>query len=543
MQVACPQCRAPLQLMVQALPSRAACPHCRTVFTINPSPAPSPVAARPAHIPIPARPAPAPMPSPRVPAARLPTAPPGSGKALRVGIALSVLGVFLVAGIFLVSLCFREDAPTAQGSPQPGVLPVSGPAAPPVDPVVEKRRKRIKEAIARGVDYLKSKFDTDTFRTPYMIYPSGDTGISALAGLTLLECGVSKKDPVITRLTNRVRGEGRAIKRTYTLALSILFLDRLEDPADKDLIRDLALTLVSGQTTSGGWGYLCPALSQTDRENLLLALRGQGAVPAAALPKQGLETNSNTQFAVLGLWAARKHKIPVEQALAQVDGRFRAQQQADGSWGYQPNRHIFRDSMTCAGLLALGVGRGLDKGPAGKGPAGKMQDLAIEKALRYLAVSLKRLSPVAEAEKQARLQESERLDELTARWPKITQQEMKEINQRIPGQLAWRGALVNSESMGDLYFLWSVERVAVLYDLKTIGDFDWYAWGSDILLDNQKADGGWRERIPGIPDTCFALLFLARANLVKDLTDRLQGALGLAADLGTRNNPNDRKAP
>jgi hypothetical protein len=59
MQIACPQCRAPLQLMVQALPSRAACPHCRTVFTISPSP----VAARPAL---------APMPSARAPAAGLP---------------------------------------------------------------------------------------------------------------------------------------------------------------------------------------------------------------------------------------------------------------------------------------------------------------------------------------------------------------------------------------------------------------------------------------------------------------------------------------
>ena len=30
------------------------------------------------------------------------------------------------------------------------------------------------------------------------------------------------------------------------------------------------------------------------------------------------------------------------------------------------------------------------------------------------------------------------------------------------------------------------------------------------------------ERFPGVPDTCFALLFLRRANLVKDLTDKLR---------------------
>src|SRR5439155_489549 len=33
-------------------------------------------------------------------------------------------------------------------------------------------------------------------------------------------------------------------------------------------------------------------------------------------------------------------------------------------------------------------------------------------------------------------------------------------------------------AMGNLYFLWSVERVAVLYNLKTVGERDWYTWGA-----------------------------------------------------------------
>ena len=100
-----------------------------------------------------------------------------------------------------------------------------------------------------------------------------------------------------------------------------------------------------------------------------------------------------------------------------------------------------------------------------------------------------------------------------------------------------------------VHLAWSWQRetgrtpISLLYDLKTIGDFDWYAWGAELILANQQADGGWRERIPGIPDTCFALLFLRRANLIKDLTERLQGSLGLAADLGTPNLPGGRKGP
>jgi len=80
--------------------------------------------------------------------------------------------------------------------------------------------------------------------------------------------------------------------------------------------------------------------------------------------------------------------------------------------------------------------------------------------------------------------------------------------------------------MQNLYFLWSVERVAMLYDLKTIGGKDWYGWGAQTLLPNQFADGHWQGGFyhghsPHL-DTCFALLFLKRSNLVPDLTENLR---------------------
>jgi hypothetical protein len=80
--------------------------------------------------------------------------------------------------------------------------------------------------------------------------------------------------------------------------------------------------------------------------------------------------------------------------------------------------------------------------------------------------------------------------------------------------------------MLNLYFLWSVERIALLYDLKTIGGKDWYGWGSQLLLVHQNADGSWSNgQYPGSSphvDTCFALLFLKRSNLLQDLTDSLR---------------------
>ncbi len=76
------------------------------------------------------------------------------------------------------------------------------------------------------------------------------------------------------------------------------------------------------------------------------------------------------------------------------------------------------------------------------------------------------------------------------------------------------------------YFLWSLERVAVALDLKTIGKKDWYGWGAEILLANQQRDGSWDgDYSPAGIDTCFALLFLQRANLARDLTSRITGKL------------------
>ena len=78
----------------------------------------------------------------------------------------------------------------------------------------------------------------------------------------------------------------------------------------------------------------------------------------------------------------------------------------------------------------------------------------------------------------------------------------------------------------NLYFMWSLERVGVIYGLKTIGNTDWYAWGSARLVEMQQPDGAWNGRYHGNQEeisTSFAMLFLCRANVAKDLTAMLKG--------------------
>src|SRR5262249_48482141 len=153
---------------------------------------------------------------------------------------------------------------------------------------------------------------------------------------------------------------------------------------------------------------------------------------------QTVTDNSNTQFALLGMWVAQRHDVPARRTLSLLVRRFETSQNFDGSWGY---RYSYgggeeeRPSMTCVGLLGLAVGHGIARQP---------RDRAADK-------------PIVDA----RLR-----DGLTA------------LSKSV-GQPAGNWS---DRPMENLYFLWSVERVGVLYGLPTIGDKDWYRWGAEVLI-------------------------------------------------------------
>jgi hypothetical protein len=399
--------------------------------------------------------------------------------------------------------------------PQPRVVRNTPPPRDAVAPrqlrwsLPEAEQVKVNHAIEAGVKFLKS---TQTAQGPWP--GTLPVGYTALPGLTLLECGVPATDPAVRKAAAFVRKACARLDTTYELSLAILFLDRLGDSADEPLIRTLALRLVAGQTLAGGWSYRCPVLAPKDQQQLykLLsdipyksALDLKNPLPqklrldaARSLPKSlsqlpvlqdppdphadayrlGIDDNSNTQFAVLALWATRRHHVPLERALALIDRRFHVTQHPDGSWSYKPQGNVSPlPTMTCAGLLGLAVGHGLAAELSrAKGRADK--DPAIRRALLLVARHLGR-----------------------------------------PAQPGEYVPLVN------LYFLWSVERVGMLYNLRKIGDKDWYAWAAPLLVANQQAGGSWEGGgYPGATptiDTCFALLVLKRANLTKDLTSKI----------------------
>jgi hypothetical protein len=379
-------------------------------------------------------------------------------------------------------------------------------------------RDAVNKAIEQGVTALRGLQGGDG------AWPHTDIGATALAGLTLLECGVAADDKAVRAAADIVRKASVTLNHNYSIALTILFFDRLGDPADIPLIESLTVRLLAGQTTSGGWNYNCPPVGAAETRRLQTKLvprkepAGRREPPKAKtgkrtakdLPKEIQQQlallhrtaaggqhigsdNSNTQFAALALWVARRYGLPVETALKRVESRFRASQHADGGWGYFDSHEEAihgrmagsTASMTCAGLLGLAVADGnysvsmQEKKPGGKYTRDINKDANLRRGLVALGTAIgqpKERGPVA--------------------------------------QLGGR----------TYYFLWSLERVAVALDLKTIGKKDWYAWGAGLLLANQQADGSWQGNYGECgADTCFALLFLKRANLAPDLTTQLTG--------------------
>jgi hypothetical protein len=417
-------------------------------------------------------------------------------------------------------------------------------------PVLSPRQRQINEALTRGVAYLKQSLrgsDPLFYRAAYMRdfndkwtgkFPRGSAhvGAVALAGLTLLECGVPAEDRSVRAAAQAVREAAPGLNMTYSVAVSVLFLDRLHQgktmPAkDRELMQRLTLRLVAAQRASGLWGYDTPPRTPAEEEQLLGRLRSNAYTPQG----QGYHNISNSQFAAMALWAARRHQLPVGPALRAAAESARRRQHADGSWNYMAaaDGAYMADSATCAGLIFLALGRAVEAdSEAGKSASAASrrdrpeksapQDPAMAKAFRRLeAVIGKAELPAAKRVLRQQLAYKQKLFNQVVETGKGTAPKTTSGSESDD----WEGSLVGTAAWGDLYFLWSLERVAVVYDRKQIGGKDWYDWGADVILKHQRDDGSWADRFPGVPDTCFALLFLRRANLARDLTDKLRELL------------------
>ena len=422
----------------------------------------------------------------------------------------------LVRAAALLGLLLAVDLPSASGANQ----------------------KEIERALKAGTDALKARQGPGRAITANEA--NYGVGSTALVGLALLEAGVPVNDPVVKSITDTIREAAYTQDTTYQVSLCLMYLDRLGDPADLIRIQILGVRLLVGQNPTGGWGYQCVGASGEDVKWLKALKADQPAgklhpdlekYGQALTVKRGVaggDDNSNTQFAVMATWMARKHGVPVENALELIEKRFiGTQDPRTGNWPYSgpgpgsglPVMPGGSPSMYCAGLLgmATAVARREEKRkgevPNKPPPKPKVDPTKPNDPFYNPPAAI-----VAPKKEEARPTDTRDL---------TVQRAFAGLGLTLADQIRGGKGLLhatpNGHGTGDLYFLWSMERVGVIYGVDKIGGFDWYDIGSTALVRSQGNDGTWSLGGYSVDvNTAFAVLFLCRSNLARDLSGKVQ---------------------
>lgn len=273
--------------------------------------------------------------------------------------------------------------------------------------------------------------------------PHVRTGALALVLLAATHDGIDTREPIYEKAVDRLIS-ARCVQ-TYDIALRLMVLQLLPNVKER---REIA----------------------TDDVKRLLRHRDDGCFGYSR--NTGQWDLSNTQYAALGLRAARAMQVEIKRKVwSDLVRNMLRQQHEDGSFGYQKANSGFPGyaSMTAAGIAVLAVCR------QALGDRNKYRssiDAALERSWAYFDVN--------------------------------------------------SAAIGDPETHWCYYFHYGLERAAILCDVEEVGGKSWYETGARMLVDEQLTGGGWRGDEHGEQDrnlpkglgsavaTSFAVLFLRR---------------------------------
>jgi hypothetical protein len=350
----------------------------------------------------------------------------------------------------------------------------------PPDPDVDQ--KAVDTAIQKGVDWILKKYSTNRISEQKYL---------ELVLLTLIHAGLKADHPIITE--NFQKMVQRNLQETYNVGLRALVLEKVNRKAYQSSLAEIASFIAESQCENGQWTYqghgrkampttyspvitvakkkpLAPGSTQTADEGpppnkefkLPPIVRSQKA-------KSG--DNSNTQYAILGLFAASRAAVVVpKETWIDVEKWFELKQNSDGGWGYanaevpgvgRVTTDASSGSMTTAALTALIVSK-FYQGKEWK------NDASVQKGIAWLGQHF-------------------------------------QVNANPGGPAVW-----------NYYYLYGLERVGTISGLGEFGGHRWYKEGAEYLIKVQNADGSWKGSgeilTDEVTDTCFAILFLKRAT-------------------------------
>jgi hypothetical protein len=340
------------------------------------------------------------------------------------------------------------------------------------EPLVQK----VRSSLEAGVRYLKSQqkpqgggrfnWENDTLT---VLQPGGS---SCLAMLALLTAGVPADDQAVRNGMPYIRS--LEPKHTYVVGLQTMVLAELGDVRDLNQIQTNVNWLIDAAVTRGG------KLGQGGK------LEGWSYTSAGG----NRADNSNTQYALLGLWAGR-------QAGAQID---------KAAW--QAIHDYYKSTQTKAIINARG------KPIAGWTYANGQ---AATPTLTMTAAGVCGLFIAAQ-------EVNENQQQLNVQTGVAANCGVYPEDDALAKGMRWLAdRLAFSNPPHTFYNVYGIERVGRLSGQRFIGDHDWYREGCELLTGSkpskglaQKANGEWKinQAIDSFPviSTSFAVLFLAKGR-------------------------------
>jgi hypothetical protein len=380
-------------------------------------------------------------------------------------------------------------------------------------------REKIHRSIDRGVAFLLARQQPDGWfvehseaeRTPEY----SREGVSLLCSLALRHAGGRAVDLALKKAISAVFSNESSVtakieKRVYEGSIALMLLAAV--PGHESIARRLASALVRGLDKSTGlWGY--DTLGADDDYSDGLAPRSNRESPNL----------STSQFAALGLVAARRMELPVPPSvwIRHAEGLC-ALQMDNGSWPYQPGN--VADAMHSVTATYMGLANLLLAAERLAGtkdvPAGLAE--RISKAVLLARGALARGAKKTLAGPRAMGADYD--DGSTA--PTLRRQQDGIRRPAYPG-------------IGAYYTLFAFEKACIFGNVESFDTADsllakgkpaakpsavrrlWYSAGAEWLLSVQGRDGGWPpsggdppEESSSEIDSALALLFLLRSPSV-----------------------------
>lgn len=390
----------------------------------------------------------------------------------------------------------ETDAPAA---PRANVKPLRVAAKQPHQPRglagVGLTAEQVNAAIDRGAEALWTveKAKMKEWRQKF-----GDNlGYDVLVALALVHANYHKKssefDAELRGLLSRADPGNLG---TYGAGILAMLIESYGDGFYMPKLKETVRCMVETQCPDGSWGYQVRVAEELTRDpNADRVLQIRGGIPLEGPGSMGevmtrktefdvknkpSGDNSTTQYALLGLWAASKSKVPVAPDTWKLAlDAYRKRHCKDGGWAYHEAYSSY-GSMTCAGVCSIAIARHQ------LGETAPADDEQIERGLAWLANNFS-------------------------------------VSKHPEGSSAYL-----------YYYLYSLERVGRILDTEFIGPHEWYPLGARYLVDAQKADGTWvNEGDEAKPELAgsFALLFLTRATSSLNVAHKRGGNGKLRTDV------------